>query len=113
METASIEVVSNRLHMQVPLYSVLWIDTRQNAILLHTDAGVIKTYTTYTKMKKRLDKCTDCFLTCYKGCLVNMRRISHVQDADFIMENGERVQVRKRDGSRIRKSWLLYRCAQT
>ncbi|MBQ7680991.1 MAG: LytTR family transcriptional regulator DNA-binding domain-containing protein [Oscillibacter sp.] len=112
METEYIEVISNRVRVRIPLQSVLWINTSQNASLLHTDGGIVKTYMTYTKMKALLDKCADCFLTCYKGCMVNMNRVSRIFDADFIMENGERVQVRKRDGNHIRKSYVLYRCAR-
>ena len=112
METGYIEVVANRRRIRIPLQSVLWINTSQNASLLHTDGGVIKTYMTYTKMKALLEKRADCFLTCYKGCLVNMNRIASVFDADFLMENGERVQVRKRDGNHIRKSYVPYRRAR-
>ena len=110
--TQCVEVLSDRMRIQIPVRSILWVDTCQNASLLHTDGGVIKTYMTFTNMKALLERSAHCFLTCYKGCLVNMDRISRIDGIDFLMENGERVQVRKRDGKRIRQSYVLYRCAQ-
>lgn len=105
-----IEVLSNRLPTRVPLPSVLWLNTEQNAILLHTDGGVIKTYMTFSRMKALLDGMEDCFLMCYKGCLVNMDRVLRIAGPDFLMENGELVQVRKKGGNQIRQSYILYRC---
>ena len=111
-ETQYIEVLSNRLRIRIPIQSILWVNTSQNASLLHTDGGIIKTYMTFTNMKALLNRNTNCFLVCYKGCLVNMNRISRIDGIDFMMENGEQVQIRKRDGNRIRQSYVLYRCAQ-
>ena len=111
-KTQYIEVLSNRLRVRVPVQSILYISTSQNASLLHTDGGVIKTYMTFTNMKALMDQSASCFLTCYKGCLANMNRISRIDGIDFMMDNGERVQIRKRDGNRIRKSYLLYHYAQ-
>ena len=112
MEAAYIEVICNRVHTRIPLQSVLWINVSQNASLLHTDNGVVKTYMTYRKMKAALDKRTNCFLTCYTGCMVNMNRVARIAGPDFLMENGEQVQIRKRDESLIKKSYLLYRGAE-
>ena len=111
MEAAYIEVICNRVHTRIPLQSVLWINVRQNASLLHTDSGVMKTYMTYRKMKELLEKRANYFLTCYTGCLVNMNRVERISGPDFLMENGEQVQIRKRDESQIKKSYLLYRGA--
>ena len=111
-ETQYIEVLSSRMRVQIPVWSILYVSTSRNASLLHTDGGVMKTYMTFTNMKALLEQHTNCFLTCYKGCLVNMNRISRIAGIDFEMDNGDRVQVRKRDGNRIRQSYVLYRCEQ-
>ena len=112
-EMQCVEVLSNRLRVRIPVQNILYVSISQNASLLHTDSGVIKTYMTFTNMKALLEQSASCFLTCYKGCLVNMNRIAGVAGIDFVMDNGEYVQVRKRDGNRIRQSYVLYRCAQT
>ena len=118
-EMQCVEVLSNRLRVRIPVQNILYVSISQNASLLHTDSGVIKTYMTFTNMKALLEQSASCFLTCYKGCLVNMNRIAGVAETaggvgiDFVMDNGERVQVRKRDGKKIRQSYVLYRSAQT
>ena len=112
-ETQYVEVLSNRIRIQIPVQSILYVSISQNASLIHTDGGVVKTYMTFTSMKALLEQSTSCFLTCYKGCLANMNRIAGVVGIDFVMDNGERVQVRKRDGKKIRQSYVLYRCART
>lgn len=112
MEAAYIEVICNRVHTRIPLQSVLWINVSQNASLLHTDSGVMKTYMTYKKMKALLEKRANCFLTCYTGCLVNMNRVERILGPDFLMQNGEQVQIRKRDENLIKKSYLRYRGAE-
>lgn len=118
-ETQCVEVLSNRLRVRIPVQSILYVSMNQNASLLHTDGGVVKTYMTFTNMKALLEENASCFLTCYKGCLVNMNRIAGVAEdiggvgIDFVLDNRERVQVRKRDGNKIRQSYLLYRRAQT
>ena len=113
MEAQYIEVLSNRMRVRIPVESILYVNTSQNASLVHMDGGVIKTYMTFTQMKALLEQSASCFLTCYKGCIVNMNHISGIVGIDFVMDNGERVQVRKRDGKRIRQSYVTYRCAQT
>ena len=121
-EMQCVEVLSNRLRVRIPVQSILYVDISQSASLLHTDNGVVKTYMTFTNMRALLERSANCFLTCYKGRLVNMNRIAGVVETaagaggvwiDFVMDNGERVQVRKRDGKKIRQAYVLYRCAQT
>ena len=112
-EMQCVEVLSNRQRVRLPVQSILYVDISRNASLFHTDSGVVKTYMTFTRMKALLEQSASCFLTCYKGCLVNMNRIAGVAGIDFVMDNGERVQVRKRDGNKIRQSYVLYRCAKT
>ena len=112
-KTQCVEVLSNRQRVRIPVQSILYVNISRNASLFHTDGGVLKTYMTFTSMKALMEQSANCFLTCYKGCLVNMNRISRGAGRDFVMDNGERVQVRKRDGNKIRQSYVLYRCGQT
>lgn len=112
-ETPCVEVLSNRQRVRIPVQSILYVNISRNASLFHTDGGVLKTYMTFTSMKALMEQSASCFLTCYKGCLVNMNRIAGVSGIDFVMDNGEYVQVRKRDGNKIRQSYVLYRSAQT
>lgn len=106
-----IEVISNRLPIQIPLHSILWINTYQNAILFHTDASEVKTYMTFETITQLLNG-EKCFLMCYKGCMVNMDRVAAIEGDDFRMENGDLVQIRKRGGNQIKHAYVQYLCDQ-
>ena len=49
-----------------------------------------------------------CFLSCYRGCLVNMDRIHKTLEDSFLLDNQEVVQIRKRGANAIKKEYLNY-----
>lgn len=101
-----ISVVHRRCPLRVYLGTILYADAYRNAVYIHTDAGVFKTYMTFEKFCESL--CDLRFLSCYKGCIVNMDRVSKIKDDDFIMDNGEKVQIRKRGGKKVKRDFLQY-----
>ena len=102
-----IEVISDRMPVRVPIQSIVYADTYRNAIQLHTDAGILKSYQTFQALEEMIQE-YPCFLSCYRGCIVNMDRISEAQEDGFAMDNGEFVPVRKRGSNMIRKAYLQY-----
>lgn len=102
-----IEVVSDRVPVHVPIQNIIYADTYRNAIQIHTDAGILKAYQTFQTFEEQIQD-YKCFLSCYRGCIVNMDRISEATDDGFVMDNGEFVPVRKRGSNVIRKAYLQY-----
>lgn len=109
---ATISVVSNRSAISIPLKRIIWIEAQRNALLFHTDGGPIKSYMTIENLLKMLSGYRQ-FLLCCKGILVNMDRIAAVGDEDFIMDNNEHVQIRKRGASQVKRDYLQYLFSQT
>lgn len=104
---ACIDIIHERTPLRIAFKNILYADTFKNAVYVHTDMGVFKTYITFEKF--RLSLCGDCrFINCYKGCVVNMDRARKITGEDFIMDNGERVQIRKRGCSAVKKTYLQY-----
>lgn len=101
-----ISIMHQRCPLRVYLSTILYAETFKNAVYIHTDAGVFKTYITFEKFCESL--CDLRFIGCYKGCVVNMDRVSKIHGDDFLMDNGERVQIRKRGGNKVKKSYLQY-----
>ena len=95
-----IEVICDRTPVRVPVKTILYADTFHNAVQLHTDAGVLRTYLTFQDLP--------CFLSCYRGCLVNMDRIHKTLEDSFLLDNQEVVQIRKRGANAIKKEYLNY-----
>ena len=102
-----IEIISDRVPVRAPLHSILYADTFRNAVCLHTDAGPLRSYLTFHKFEEQLRDCHN-FLSCYRGCMVNMDRIQEATDDGFLLDNGETVQIRKRGSAAIRKAYLQY-----
>lgn len=102
-----IELISDRTPVRIPLHSILYADTYRNAVQVHTDAGIIRSYITFQKFEELLLG-IDCFLSCYRGCIVNMDRISKATDEGFVMDNHELVSIRKRGSNNIKTAYLEY-----
>lgn len=106
-ELRYIEVICDRTPVQVPIKTILYADTFHNAVQLHTDAGILRTYLTFQKFGELIQD-LPCFLSCYRGCLVNMDRIHKATEEGFLLDNQEIVQIRKRGANAIKKAYLNY-----
>ena len=51
-DTRYIEVICDRTLLRVPVKTILYADTFHNAVQLHTDAGVLRTYLTFQKFEE-------------------------------------------------------------
>lgn len=102
-----IELVSDRTPVKIPVRSILYADTYRNAVQIHTDAGIIRSYITFQKFEELLEG-MKCFLSCYRGCIVNMDHIEASTDEGFLMDNQELVMIRKRGSNAIKKAYLEY-----
>ena len=102
-----IEIICDRTPVRVPVKTILYADTFHNAVQLHTDAGLLRTYLTFQKFKELVQE-LPCFLSCYRGCLVNMDRIYKALEEGFLLDNQEIVQIRKRGANIIKKEYLNY-----
>ena len=102
-----IEVICDRTPVRVPVKTILYADTFHNAVQLHTDAGVLRTYLTFQKFEELIAD-LPCFLSCYRGCIVNMDRIHQTLEDAFLLDNQEVVQIRKRGANAIKKEYLNY-----
>ena len=103
----SIEIIHDRNTLRVFFKNILYADTFRNAVYIHTDIGILKTYTTFNRFLGLL-KGDRRFLNCFKGCVVNMDRIEKIVDYDFCLDNGEKVQIRKRGGKKVKNQYLQY-----
>lgn len=102
-----IKLISDRAPVRIPVHSIIYADTYRNAVQVHTDAGVIRSYITFRKFEEQLTG-VNSFLSCYRGCIVNMERIIKATENGFLMDNREHIAFRKRGSNSIKKSYLEY-----
>ena len=105
-DTRYIEVICDRTLLRVPVKTILYADTFHNAVQLHTDAGVLRTYLTFQKFEELIHD-LPCFLllprlSCEYG--------PHLQNTEegFLLDNQKTVQIRKRGANAIKKEYLNY-----
>ena len=107
----SVTVISNRAPVRIRLDNILWINTEKNHLIFHTDGGLVKTYMTFENLETLLENAGQ-FLMCYKGCMVNMDRIAKAEEDSFLMENGDRPQIRRRGRKEIQQQYFDYLCSK-
>lgn len=108
----TIEVLSDRISLEIPISKILWVETFRNLLIIHLKDQQIKTYMTMQKFLNDSDNAPRFLLSC-KGVVVNMDYIIDVQDSDFVLKNGEKVQIRKRAGAQVKMEYLRYKCQKT
>lgn len=94
--------------MKILLNEILWCDQEGHYIQIHTSSrGMLRFRMSFTEMEKMLAPYPQ-FLSCYRGCMVNMSRALRVDELNFVMDNGELVPFRKRYRSEIEKQFNKY-----
>lgn len=105
----TIQVTANRLSLELPIPAIYFAETQRNVLEIHLKDRVIRTYLTFQNFLEMLGDDRR-FLVCNKGCVVNMDHIHQMEEYDFVLKNGEKVQMRKRGNGQIRMECLQYAC---
>ena len=91
----------------VPLNEILYVESDNTKCILHRTGN--RDYTLYKKLGRieaELDNPR--FLRCHQSYLINMDYIREADDV-FLLENGERVLIRKKNRKEIRQKFLEYK----
>lgn len=105
----TIEVVCDRLPLQIMISSIYWVETLRNVLLIHLEKQEIKTYMTFQSFLDLLEGDKRFLVSC-KGCIVNMDYVSEIMEYDFMMKNQDYVQIRKRGANQVKAEYLQYMC---
>lgn len=104
-EARYLTVISNRSERQILLKDILYIESLQKKLLIHTIGESIPTYTSLEQIKSGLD---DTFLRCHKCYIVNMGQVRGMDGDAFRMTNDDRAYIRKRDTKAIKEAFAQY-----
>lgn len=93
---------------KILLREILWCDVSGHYTQIHTlQYGILRYRTPFTTVTDML-LCYPQFLSCYKGCIVNLDHVEQIEDLAFLLETGERVLFSKRDRNNIEKKYHRY-----
>lgn len=108
LDQRAIEIMVNRMPVRILLRRIIYAEAERNAVRIHTAGEEMLTYLSFASFCALI--CDDPrFLQCYKGCVVNLDCVSAVAGDDFVMCTGQRVTIRKKDGSKLKAMYLNYK----
>lgn len=98
-----IEIPSGYTVIKLPLKDIVYCDITGHYVQIHTiNFGTQCSRMTFTELQNLLTPYPE-FLMCYRGCMINMNHVTHIDDLNFHMDCGERIPFRKRDNTGILK----------
>lgn len=100
-------VKEGREWRKIFLGDILYVDYRNHYVQIHTHNGVISTYMKFPEIQGRLGIYEE-FLNCYRCIVVNMNKVSKVEDYFFLMVNGEYVPINRKSAKTIKAQYVDY-----
>ena len=101
-----IEVKSRRTIFRILLKDLIFAEVYSNTLLIHTVSTEVKTYVSLDEFMKLLP--AENFLRCHRSYVVNMNFIASQDDSDFVLKNGVRIPIPKKDRQLMRQKYSDY-----
>lgn len=93
---------------KILLREILWCDIEGHYVQIHTPhIGILRYRIPFCTVADKLLEYPQ-FLTCYKGCIVNLDQVERMNELDFSMINGEKVLFSKRSKKEIENYYHTY-----
>lgn len=93
---------------KILLKDIVYCDVNGHYAQVHTTGGqVLRFRMAFARLAELLAPYAS-FLSCYRGCLVNLKRVKRLNELDFLMETGEIVAFRKKDRAEIEKRYAQF-----
>lgn len=106
-EVMTLSVTVNHQRLELPTEKILYIDYQKRGTQIHTAECVIPVSGSFLEVTAALQKDRR-FLVCYRGILINMDYISHVDSQSFRLINGEELPITLRNGKQLREAYRHY-----
>lgn len=102
-----VEFVNGKDFIRVFLKDIIFCDISGHYSQIHTSDTVIRIRMAFSKLVDVLKPYPE-FLLCYRGCLVNMKKIIKIENQAFLMSDGERIPFRKKEQNNIMKTYSSF-----
>lgn len=103
-----IEFVNGYRTCRVLLDDIAYCDISGHYAQIHTlGRKMERTRMTFQELTRLLEPYPQ-FLCCYRGCIVNMDHIKSLDEFNFILVNGERIPIRRKEHSKILQTYSDY-----
>lgn len=104
-ERQFLEIANGMETIKIIVTDIICCDIAGHYTQIHTkSSGLKRIRMPFTEMVRLLKPFPE-FLSCYRGCLINMNFILRMEDLTFIMEDGERIPFRKKAQAQIMEAY--------
>lgn len=93
-------IFSSHIPLKISFEDILYVDIIRGVVQIHLSEKIIKTQGRFYQTVSPL-LCDKRFIECYKGIAVNMNHILKPLDNEFLLDNGEKIPIRKREKKNI------------
>lgn len=96
----TIQIMSDRKLIKVPITKIFYIEIYHKDALFHTTSGVFKTNMSLNDIEEKLGLP---FIRCHRSYLVNMNHIKQIEEHAIVMNDGDQIAMRQRGKATIRE----------
>ena len=104
--TRYIEIICNRISVKIPIQSIWYAEVRKNLTIIHTKEQAYQTYLALEDLEPLLPSWS--FLRCHRSYLVHLKYVDHVEDNNFILQDGTQIPMRIREKIAMRQAYQNY-----
>ncbi len=98
-----IQITNGYNTVKIPLHDIVYCDISGHYVQIHTlNLGIQRSRMTFDNLKTMLRDYAE-FLLCYRGCMINMNHIDHVENLIFFLDNGEQIPLCQKQHNEILK----------
>ncbi len=106
--TVPLKLFSSKNTTEIDISNIRYIEMIQRNVYIHLTFQTFKVSGTFGEYSEILLK-YPCFIESIRGLIVNMDRIVDVEENSFVLDNGDRVPIRRRNNSQIKTKYMKYK----
>lgn len=102
-----VELENGRDSVRVFLKDIVYCDISGHYSQIHTTSRIIRVRMAFSKLTDILSPYPE-LLLCYRGCIVNMKKIVRIENQAFLMSDGDRIPFRRKEQNAIMKTYSSF-----
>ena len=92
---------------RVPVNQILYVEAAGHGSILHTVEEMFKLKESLGEIERKVFP-TGEMMKCHRAYLVNLRFVSAIQNANLILDNGEKLPISRSQMKKVQQEFLRY-----
>ena len=103
----SIIIKSNWQKISISTNDIHFAEKQGHNVIIHTSNEIISTRTTFKEFAENF-KNKENFINCIRGTIVNLDWVLKIISQNFVMKNGQKIPIRRKDRAKIKNLFFKY-----